>query len=303
MTDHVNSLSSTPTATSDSLETALQTMPNKSKTFFLTGSSRGLGRSLAEAILKANHRLIATARRPKQLDDLAEQFGERILPLELDVADFSAAQAAVHKGMERFGGIDVVINNAGRGTVGAVENLSTEDFLEQMTTNFMGSVHVAKATLPILRKRGEGRIILVSSVGDRIATPGAAAYYSSKWAIAGFGESLAREVNPLGITVSIVEPGGMKTDFAEDSSLKIVPFDQAYDATVGTTARMMKAPGYADSYDDPAKVADVILKVAESDAPPLRLLIGAQAYQYGTLFDQERSTADKDWEWLTRLAD
>jgi NAD(P)-dependent dehydrogenase (short-subunit alcohol dehydrogenase family) len=175
---------------------------NLSRIFFLTGSSRGLGRRLAEAILEAGHRLIATARQPKQLEYLVQRYGKSVLPLALDVTDYKQAQAAMQQGADHFGGLDVVINNAGSAVVGSVEDLAPDVFQEQVSLNFMGAIHVTKAAIPIFRKQGQGRLILVSSIGDRIATPGASGYYASKWAVAGFAESLALEVGPLGIKVS-----------------------------------------------------------------------------------------------------
>jgi NAD(P)-dependent dehydrogenase (short-subunit alcohol dehydrogenase family) len=275
----------------------------RSKIYFLTGSSRGLGHSLAEAILEAGHKLIATARRPKQLEDLIQQYGESVFPLALDVTDYKQAQSAMQEGTDHFGGLDVVINNAGSAVVGSVEDLAPEMFQEQVSLNFMGAVHVTKAAIPIFRKQGRGHLILVSSIGDRIATPGAAAYYASKWAVAGFAASLAQEVGPLGIKVSAVEPGGMKTDFAEDSSLKVVPGNAVYANTVGATVSMMKAPNYTDHFNDPAKVANVILKVAGLEEPPLRLLIGSATMQYALMFDQGRAAADEKWKELSALAD
>jgi NAD(P)-dependent dehydrogenase (short-subunit alcohol dehydrogenase family) len=192
----------------------------------------------------------------------------------------------------------------GRGAVvGSVEDLTPEVFQDQIALNFMGAIHVTKAAIPLFRKLGGGRLILVSSIGDRIATPGASAYYASKWAVAGFAESLALEVDPLGVKVSAVEPGGMKTDFAEDSSLKLVSSNAVYDATVGATARMMKSDKYADQLGDPAKVANVILEVAALEQPPLRLLIGSGTMQYAHSFDQARAAADEKWKALTALAD
>ncbi len=276
---------------------------NLSRIFFLTGSSRGLGRSLAEAILEAGNQLIATARQPKQLEYLVQRYGECVLPLALDVTDYKQAQAAMQQGAKHFGGLDVVINNAGAAIVGSIEDLTPEQFQEQISLNFMGAIHVAKAAIPIFRKQGQGRLILVSSIGDRIATPGASAYYASKWAVAGFAESLALEVGPLGIKVSAVEPGGMKTDFAEDTSLKVVPSNSAYDDSVGATVRMLKSPNYTSQLGDPGKVANVILKVAGLEEPPLRLLIGTSTMQYAHSFDQARAVADEKWRELSALAD
>jgi NAD(P)-dependent dehydrogenase (short-subunit alcohol dehydrogenase family) len=269
------------------------------KTFFLTGSSRGLGRSIATAILQAGHQLVATARQPAQLADLVARYGEQILPVALDVTDFASAKAAVDSGVRRFGRLDVVINNAGFANIGSVEDMAMQDIAAQFDTNFFGSVHVIKAALPHLREQGAGRIIQISSIGARIATPGAAAYYATKWAISGFIESLATEVATLGIKVCVVEPGGMKTDFAEDTSLSIVPSQAAYDATAGATARMMKAPDFLDSYADPSRIAAAVMRVAEVEEPPLRLVLGNGMLDYARSFEQARAESDARWKWLT----
>lgn len=273
------------------------------KTFFLTGSARGLGRSIAIAILEAGHQLVATARKPAQLDDLVARFGARILPVALDVTDPARVATAFQIGVQRFGRIDVVINNAGFANIGSVEDMPIEAIALQFDTNFFGSVNVIKAALPLLREQKAGHIVQISSIGARIATPGAAAYYATKWAISGFMETLAAEVGPLGIHVTTVEPGGMKTDFAEDSSLTIIPSQAAYDATAGATARMMKAPGYLDHYADPARIAAAVMRVTELEAPPLRLLLAIGMYDYAKTFERARAQADEEWKWLTRVAD
>ncbi|MEA3178192.1 MAG: hypothetical protein QOI59_1715 [Gammaproteobacteria bacterium] len=273
------------------------------KTFFLTGSSRGLGRSICSAILQDGHQVVATARQPGHLDDLVRRYGDRILPVALDVTDFDAAKNAVKIALDHFGRVDVVINNAGFANVGSVEDMPIAAIVAQLDTNFLGSVHVIKAVLPVLRQQGSGRIIQISSIGARIATPGAAGYYASKWALAGFIESLAMEVGPLNIKVTAVEPGGMKTDFAESSSLTILPSNTAYDATAGATGKMMKSAGYLDSFAEPGSIAAVIMRVAELDEPPLRLLLGAATYAYGVGADQARAQSDEKWKWLSTVVD
>lgn len=270
-----------------------------SKTFLVTGASRGLGRAIAVAVLEAGHQLIATARNPDLFDNLVERYGQRILPVPLDVTDADAARQAVDRGIAAFGSIDVVINNAGFANVGSVEDMSIDDIADQFATNFMGSVHVIKAVLPHLRQQGAGHIIQVSSIGARMATAGAAAYYASKSALSGFIESLALELGPLGIKVTVVEPGGMKTDFAHDSSMKFVPVSAPYQDTVGATVHWMKTPAYAVNYSEPAEMAGLIMKVAELDAPPLRLLAGKDAVEYAAAAEQARQEADAKWRWLS----
>jgi len=206
-------------------------------------------------------------------------------------------------GVDKFGTLDVVINNAGFANVGSVEDMPMAAIQSQFDTNFTGSVHVIKAALPLMREQGSGHIIQISSIGARIATPGAAAYYASKWALAGFIESLAMEVGPLGIKVTALEPGGMKTDFADDASLTILPSQRAYAATAGATATMMKSPGYLDSFADPASVAAMVMKVADMQEPPLRLLAGAATWSYAMGVERARAQADATWQWLSATVD
>jgi NAD(P)-dependent dehydrogenase (short-subunit alcohol dehydrogenase family) len=273
-----------------------------SQVFFLTGSSRGLGRKIAEAVLSAGHQLVATARQPASLADLAEQYGDRILPVALDVTDPAAAEAAVAAGVAAFGRIDVVVNNAGYANLAAVEDITAEDFREQLDANLLGVVNVTKAALPVLRAQGSGRILQVSSIGGRLATPGLAAYQTAKWAVGGFSEVLAREVAPLGIKVTVLEPGGMQTDWA-GSSMRVAPVSEPYEPTVGAMARMHDGIGSGAALGDPAKVAQVVLEVAALDEPPLRLILGSEAYAYATAAAKARAESDATWRHLTVSTD
>jgi NAD(P)-dependent dehydrogenase (short-subunit alcohol dehydrogenase family) len=268
--------------------------------FLLTGSSRGLGHAIAEAVLEAGHRLVATARRPSSLDDLIAAHGDRILPLELDVTDAAGAQAAVDAATRRFGRIDVVVNNAGYANLAAVEDISLADFHAQVETNLFGVVNVTKAALPVLRRQGAGHIIQVSSIGGRLATPGLAAYQSAKWAVGGFSGVLAAEVAPLGIRVTVLEPGGMQTDWA-GSSMQVPPISEPYQPTVGAAAAIHNAANL--SLGDPAKVAQVVLQVAAMDDPPLRLILGSEAYAYATAAARAQAQSDEYWRHLTVSTD
>ena len=271
-----------------------------STVFFLTGSSRGLGRAIAQAVLDAGDQLVATARRVSSLDDLSARYGDQILPLELDVTDAGGAQDAVARATERFGRIDVVVNNAGYANLAAVEDISLSDFRAQLETNFFGVVNVTKAALPVLRRQGAGHIIQVSSIGGRLATPGLAAYQSAKWALGGFSGVLAAEVAPLGIHVTVLEPGGMQTDWA-GSSMQIPPVSAPYQPTVGASAAMHNTTNL--SLGDPAKVAQVVLQVAAMDDPPSRLILGSEAYTYATAAARAQAEADERWRELTISTD
>jgi NAD(P)-dependent dehydrogenase (short-subunit alcohol dehydrogenase family) len=273
-----------------------------SQVFFLTGSSRGLGRQVAEAVLAAGHSLVATARNPASLADLTDRYGRQVLPVALDVTDPVAAQAAVAAGIEAFGRIDVVVNNAGYANVAAVEDISLGDFREQVEANLFGVVNVTKAALPVLRAQGGGHIIQVSSIGGRLATPGLSAYQAAKWAVGGFSEVLAREVGPLGIKVTVLEPGGMRTDWA-GSSMRVAPVSEPYGPTVGAMAAMHREIGSDDALGDPAKVAQVVLAVAGMAEPPLRLILGSEAYAYATAAARARAESDAAWHDLTVSTD
>ena len=271
------------------------------KVFFLTGSSRGLGRQIAEAALAAGHQLVATARQPDSLADLADRYGRRILPVALDVTDPAAAAAAVAAGAGEFGRLDVVVNNAGYANLASVEDITLADFRAQVDANLFGVVNVTKAALPILREQGSGHIIQVSSIGGRLATAGLAAYQAAKWAVGGFSEVLAREVGPFGIKVTVLEPGGMQTDWA-GSSMRVPPVSQPYQPTVGVMARM-HGDGSATALGDPAKVAQVVLTVAGMAEPPLRLILGSEAYAYAMAAARARAESDAAWHDLTISTD
>jgi NAD(P)-dependent dehydrogenase (short-subunit alcohol dehydrogenase family) len=270
--------------------------------FFLTGSSRGLGREIAEATLAAGHCLVATARNPAGLADLADRYGSQILPVTLDVTDPDAATAAVAAGTEAFGRIDVVVKNAGYANLASVEDITLADFRAQVDANLFGVVNVTKAALPVLRARGGGHIIQVSSIGGRLATAGLSAYQAAKWAVGGFSEVLAREVGPLGIKVTVLEPGGMRTDWA-GSSMRVPPISEPYQPTVGAMARVHEELGSDDALGDPAKVAQVVLAVAGMAEPPLRLILGSEAYAYAMAAARARAESDAAWHDLTISAD
>ncbi|MFF2016933.1 SDR family NAD(P)-dependent oxidoreductase [Paenibacillus sp. NPDC058177] len=266
---------------------------SKPNVWFITGSSRGLGRSLTEVVLKKGDYVIATARNPQSLNDLVEQYGEQIHPLALDVSDEQAVSAAVEQAHQVFGRLDVVVNNAGYGDVAAVEDVTLDDFRAQIDTNFYGVVYVSKAVVPILRKQGSGHIIQISSVGGRIATMGLAAYQSAKWAVGGFSEVLAQEVAPFGIKVTVIEPGGMRTDWA-GSSMTIPPISQPYEQTIGALATMLQEHS-GQFGSEPEKFAEVISELALLPEAPLRLLLGQDAVDNADAAQQARAATDAKW--------
>jgi NAD(P)-dependent dehydrogenase (short-subunit alcohol dehydrogenase family) len=272
-----------------------------SKVWLITGSSRGLGRALAGAVLAAGDRLVATARDPRQLADLVERHGDRVRAVALDVTDPAAAEAAVKAAVDAFGRLDVLVNNAGYGDIGSIEDTSLEDFRAQIETNLFGTIILTKAALPLMRAQGAGHIIQYASVAGRFGPPGRAAYAAAKWGVEGFSEVLAKEVDPLGIKVTIVEPGGFRTDFA-GASTQLRAGRPEYDATVGRAARFQqdydgKQPG------DPAKAAAVLLHIAGLDAPPLHLPLGSDAVEVIATSSMARIEADRAWRDLGRSTD
>ena len=272
-----------------------------SKVWFITGSSRGLGRALAEAVLAAGHRLVATARKREDLQPLVEQYGERVRTVALDVTDSAAARAAVAVATSAFGRLDVVVNNAGYANVAPIEDFAEDDFREQMETNFFGVVNVTRAALPILRAQRSGHIIQVSTIGGRVTSPGLGAYQSAKWAVGGFSEVLAQEVGPLGIRVTVIEPGGMRTDWA-GSSMRVDEIRSDYQATVGAYWTHVRADS-ALTRGDPRKVAQAILRVSEEPQPPLRLPVGSDAAFIAGLVAAARAAEDAKWRELSMSTD
>jgi NAD(P)-dependent dehydrogenase (short-subunit alcohol dehydrogenase family) len=269
--------------------------------YLVTGSSRGLGRSITRAALAAGHQMLATARRPEQLDDLVEEFGDRVHPFALDVTDYATAQAAVAEAVSTFGRLDVVVNNAGYANLAAVEDITIDDFRQQVDTNFFGVVNVTKAALPVLRKQRSGHVIQISSLGGRIANVGVSAYQAAKFAVGGFSESLAQEVAPLGVKVTVLEPGGMTTDWA-GSSMQVPPISAPYEQTVGALADVFRNGG-TELGGDPDKVAQVVLQVADMAEPPVRLLLGTDAVTYAGLAAAERAESDNRWRDLSVSTD
>jgi NAD(P)-dependent dehydrogenase (short-subunit alcohol dehydrogenase family) len=272
-----------------------------SKVWLVTGSSRGLGRALAEVVLAGGHKLVATARNPGQLADLVGRYGNQVRAVALDVTDARAAGDAIKMAVDAFGRLDVLVNNAGYGNIGSIENTSDADFRAQIETNLFGVVNVTKAAIPILREQRSGHIIQISSIGGRIGTPGVGAYQTAKWGVEGFSEVLAKEVGPLGIKVTIIDPGGFRTDWS-GSSMTIRPSRPEYDSTVGVVARFQREYNGAQP-GDPAKAAAVIIHIASLDEPPLRLLLGSDAVHRAEQADLARIESDRKWRELSVATD
>jgi len=272
-----------------------------SRVWLITGSSRGLGRALAEAVLASGDNLVATARDPAQLADLSERYGGQVLTLALDVTDEAAATAAVDATVKRFGRLDVLVNNAGYGNVGSIEDTSLADFRAQIETNLFGTIIMTKAVIALMRGQGAGHIIQFSSVGGRIGPAGRGAYSAAKFAVEGFSEVLSKEVAPFGIKVTVIEPGGFRTDFAGASTV-LAEGRTDYAKTVGATVRFQREyngrqPG------DPVKAAAVVIHIAGLDEPPFRLLLGSDAVRNVEKADAARIEADLMWRTVSVSTD
>ncbi|WP_331760198.1 SDR family NAD(P)-dependent oxidoreductase (plasmid) [Streptomyces sp. NBC_01471] len=272
------------------------------QTWFITGSSRGFGRALVRAALESGDMVAATARRPEQLADLEAEFGERIQPLRLDVTDPEAARSALAEARQRFGRIDVLVNNAGYANVSPIETAEDEDFRAQFETNFWGVYNVTKAAVPILREQKGGLVIQFSSMGGRVGgSPGIASYQAAKFAIDGFSRVLRAETAPFGVKVLVVEPSGFRTDWAGPSML-VHDIPEAYAPTVGVmnTRVRQNTEGPAG---DPVRAAEILVAVAKRHDIPDHLPLGVTAAEGSIQSDRRLLEDDLKWRGVSRSAD
>jgi NAD(P)-dependent dehydrogenase (short-subunit alcohol dehydrogenase family) len=270
--------------------------------WFVTGSSRGFGRSLVSAALEAGDRVVATARRPEQLADLASKYGDRILPVALDVTDAEQARAAIAAGVARFGRLDVIVNNAGYANVSPIEHTPDDDFRTQFETNFWGVYNVSKAAIPVLRTQGGGLIMQFSSVGGRVGgSPGIASYQAAKFAIDGFSRVLQTETAPFGIRVLVVEPSGFATDWA-GSSMTVHEPGEGYEQTVGAMNTRMRQSTDGPA-GDPDRAAQILVQIAERRNVPYHLPLGVNAAEMSIAQDQRLLLEDEEWRLVSRSAD
>ena len=265
-----------------------------SRTWLVTGSSRGLGREIALAALEGGDKVVATARRPEQLADLVDRYGDRVRAVTLDVTDPAASRAAVQVAVDTFGHLDVVVNNAGYANSAAIEETDLDDFRAQVEANFYGVVNVTCAALPVLRAQRSGTFVQLSSVGGRVGgTPGLGAYQAAKFAVEGFSEVLASEVAPFGVKVVIVEPGALRTDW-QGASMERHAVGADYEPTVGAIHRMRAETDGAQP-GDPARSAQVIVDVVGDADPPRRLLLGADAVAASRTAGERRAEELERW--------
>ena len=269
------------------------------KVWFITGTSRGFGRAWAIAALERGDKVAATARNLASLDDLAQKYGDALLPIQLDVTDRDADFAAVKQAHDHFGRLDLVVNNAGYGHFGFVEELSEQDAREQIETNVFGALWITQAALPYLREQRSGHIIQVSSIGGITAFPLVGIYHASKWALEGFSQALAQEVAPFGVHVTLIEPGGFDTDWAGASakhSDRLSAYDDVRAAVDAERGRRWANPG------NPAASAAALLKVVDAEEPPLRVFFGASPLQTAKTDYESRIRNWEQWQPVAELA-
>lgn len=272
------------------------------QTWFITGSSRGFGRALTVAALEAGDNVAATARRPEQLDDLVASYGDRILPLRLDVTDPAQARDALGAARDRFGSVDVIVNNAGYANVSPIETTDDDDFRTQFETNFWGVYNVSKAAISLLRAQGGGLVIQFSSVGGRVGgSPGIASYQAAKFAIDGFSRVLRVETAPFGVKVLVVEPSGFATDWA-GSSMEVREVPEQYEQTVGAMNRRMRQNTDGPA-GDPARAAGILVAVAKRSSIPENLPLGVNATEMSVAQDRRLLADDLAWAPVSRSAD
>lgn len=263
------------------------------KVWFITGTSRGFGREWAIAALERGDKVAATARDTSSLDDLVSTYGEAILPLQLDVTDRDADFAAVKAAHEHFGRLDIVVNNAGYGQFGFIEELSEAEARDQIETNVFGALWVTQAALPFLRAQRSGHIIQVSSIGGITAFQNVGIYHASKWALEGFSQSLAQEVAGFGIHVTLIEPGGFDTDWAGSSARHAEPLPDYAEAH--QEAQEARAKRTAKS-GDPQASAAAVLTIVDAEQPPLRVFFGEIPLQLAEADYAQRLATWREWQ-------
>jgi NAD(P)-dependent dehydrogenase (short-subunit alcohol dehydrogenase family) len=269
-------------------------------TWLITGSSRGFGRALATSALAAGDRVVATARNRAQVADLAEQYPDRAIAVPMDVTDQAAVQAAFESGLERFGGLDVVVNNAGYANVAPVETGPEDDFRQQFDTNFWGVYNVSRAAIPVLRKLGGGTIIQFSSIGGRVGgSAGIGSYQAAKFAVDGLTRVLAAETAPMGIRYLVIEPGGFATDWA-GSSMQVLDIPAEYEQTVGTMARYRSG---ATAAGDPQRAGEILVRMVRRRDLPTHLILGAGAVQMAQNYSRGQLSEADTWARVSQSAD
>lgn len=271
------------------------------KVWFITGSSRGLGRSLTEAVLAKGDSVAATARNPEQLKDLTKKYPQQLLALPLDVTDYAAIPDTISRIVDHFGQIDVLVNNAGFGITGATEGFTEDQVRSQLETNLYAPIAITRAVLPYMRKQGNGRILQISSVGGRVGNAGLSIYQAAKFGLSGFSEALAKEVSPLGIFVTSIEPGGFRTDWGGES-MSFAPEVAGYENSVGQVISFLRSGVYVPM-GDPDKAAQAMIVLANDPQPPVHLLLGSEAVGLVRQNDLVRQAEMEKWQSVSQSTD
>ncbi|MDO0944197.1 oxidoreductase [Chromohalobacter israelensis] len=273
------------------------------KTWFITGANRGFGLEIARTALQAGDRVTATARHPDTMAETLAGHGERLYTLPLDVTDPSAVDRAVHQAADRHGHIDVLVNNAGYGQLGAFEEVARDDLMQQFATNVHGVFDVTRAVLPLMRARRQGHVITISSIAGIEGYAGSSVYCATKHAVSGWSEGLAQEVAPFGIKVTCVYPGRFRTDFLDHSSVRYG--DRPIDDYAATSAQHRQALDENNHLQagDPVKLAHAILTLAASDQPPLWFAAGSEAYGVFVRKAEALRHNAEEWRDLTESLD
>lgn len=272
------------------------------RTWLVTGASRGLGRALVESVLAAGDRVVATARDASALDDLAAQHGDRLLPRDLDVTDRDAVVAVTNQVAAETGRIDVLVANAGYGLAGGVEEVTEQQARRQVEVNLFGALWSMQAVLPTMRAQRRGHLLAISSVGGVGAFPNTGLYHATKWGLEGLSESLAQEVAPFGIHVTIVEPGPFRTDWNGTSMERAEPM-HAYDEVLGPRREAMDGSGAFTQPGDPHRAGEAMIRAVDSDDPPRRLLLGEMAADLAPKLWQQRIDEAAAWRGVAVGAD
>lgn len=262
------------------------------KTWFITGTSKGFGREWAIAALERGDNVAGTARDTTSMNELVATYGDKVLPIKLDVTDRAADFAAVAQAHEHFGRLDVVVNNAGYGHFGAIEEISEAEARGQLETNLFGALWITQAALPFLRAQGSGHIIQVSSIGGISAFPTVGIYHASKWALEGFSQSLSQEVAGFGVHVTLVEPGGFSTDWSGPSASRSTEME----AYAGVRTAAANRPSVKGVPGDPVATRSAILKVVDAEHPPLRVFFGQNPLGVAEADYESRLKTWREWQ-------
>jgi NAD(P)-dependent dehydrogenase (short-subunit alcohol dehydrogenase family) len=267
------------------------------RTWFITGTSRGFGREWAIAALERGDRVAATARDASSLEDLVDKYGDAVLAMELDVTDRDAVFETVQRAHEHYGRLDIVVNNAGYGQFGMVEELSEQEARDQIETNLFGALWVTQAALPFLREQGSGHFLQVSSIGGISAFPGIGMYHASKWGLEGISQALSQEVKEFGINVTLIEPGGFSTDWGGSSARHAEPLD-AY-KPMHDAAQQRRA---GNTPGDPNASAEAVMRIVDAENPPLRVFFGTAPLSIAERDYEGRLSTWREWQPVAELA-